>query len=64
MHVVEWFRRWWRTVPVGSKVVWIEMDVPRIECQVCRMRRRVEVTFAEAMRRHTRSFERYVMELL
>ena len=28
------------------------------------MRRRVEVTFAEAMRRHTRSFERYVMELL
>ncbi len=64
VHVVEWFRRWWRTVPVGSKVVWIEMDVPRIECQVCRMRRRVEVTFAEAMRRHTRSFERYVMELL
>ena len=48
----------------ASKGVWIEMDVPRVECQSCRRRRRVEVTFAEPMRRHTRSFERYVMELL
>jgi transposase len=40
------------------------MDVPRVECQSCRARRRVEVTFAEAMRRYTRGFERYVRELL
>lgn len=64
VHVVEWFRRCWRTVPVGAKAVWIEMDVPRVECQRCHLRRRVEVTFAEPMRRHTRSFERYVIELL
>jgi transposase len=64
VHIVERFRRRWRTVPVGAKAVWIEMDVPRIECQKCRRRRRVEVTFAEPMRRHTRSFERYVIELL
>lgn len=64
VHVVERFRRWWRALPIGSKVVWIEMDVPRVECQSCRRRRRVEVTFADPMRRHTRSFERYVTELL
>ena len=64
VHVVERFRRWWRTVPLGAKAVWIEMDVPRIECQSCRARRRVEVSFAQPKRRHTRSFERYVMELL
>jgi transposase len=64
VHVVERFRRWWRTLPVGSKGVWIEMDVPKVECQACGLRRRVEVTFAEPMRRHTRSFDRYVSELL
>jgi transposase len=64
VHVVERFRRWWRTVPIGAKSVFLEMDVPRVECQSCRLRRRVEVTFADPMRRHTRSFERYAMELL
>jgi transposase len=64
VHVVERFRRWWRTLPIGSKGVWIEMDVPRVECRNCRRRRRVEVRFAESLRRHTRSFERYVSELL
>jgi len=64
VHVIERIRRWWRTVPVGMKPVWIEMEVPKLECQRCRARRRVEVTFAEPRRRHTRSFERYVIELL
>jgi transposase len=49
---------------VGSKPVFIEMNVPKIECQSCGTRRRVEITFAESRRRHTRSFERYVVELL
>jgi transposase len=60
VHIVEWFPRRWRTLPIGSKRVWIEMDVPRVECQSCRLRRRVDVTFAEPLRRHTRSFERYL----
>jgi hypothetical protein len=53
VHVIERFRRWWRTLPIGSKGVWIEMDSPRVECQSCRARRRVEVAFAESTRRHT-----------
>ena len=64
VHVVERFRRWWRTVPIGAKGVWIEMFVPKVECQRCGARRRVELTFAKPKRQHTRSFERYVMELL
>lgn len=64
VHVHERFRRRWRTLPVGAKAVWIEMDVPQVYCQVCGGKRRVETTFAEPRRRHTRGFERYVAELL
>lgn len=64
VHVNEWCPRRWQTLPIGAKRVWIEMDVPKVECQKCCARRRVEVTFAEPKRRHTRSFERYVGELL
>jgi transposase len=64
VHLSEWFPRWWRTLPIGSKAVFIEMDVPKIHCQDCGAKRRVEVTFADPKRRHTRSFERFVMELL
>ena len=64
VHVVERFPRRWRTLPIGARCVWIEMAVPRVECQQCGARRRVGPTFADPKRRHTRSFERYVMELL
>lgn len=64
VHVVERFPRQWRTLPIGAKAVWIEMDVPKVECLTCGARRRVEVTFADPKRRHTRSFERDVVELL
>jgi transposase len=64
VHVNEKFVRQWRSVPVGSKPVFIEMNVPKVECQSCGIRRRVEITFADPKRRHTRSFERYVVELL
>lgn len=64
VHLSEWFPRWWRTLPIGSKAVFIEMDVPKVECQDCGAKRRVEVTFADPKRHHTRSFERFVTELL
>lgn len=64
VHVNERFPRQWRSVPVGAKPVFIEMNVPKIECQDCVVRRRVEVGFADPKRRHMRSFERYVIELL
>lgn len=64
VHVVERFRRTWRHVPIGNRATWIEMDVPKVECQSCGARRRVVATFAEPKRQHTRGFERYVAELL
>ncbi|WP_437221971.1 ISL3 family transposase [Planctomicrobium sp. SH661] len=64
VHVIERFPRMWRTVSIGLRPVFIEMDVPKVQCQRCSLRRRVEVTFAQVKRRHTRSFQRYVMELL
>ena len=64
VHIDEWCPRRWRTLPIGSKAVWIEMNVPKVKCQQCGAKRRVKLDFAEPMRQHTRSFERYVMELL
>jgi transposase len=64
VHVVERFSRLWRTLPVGAKAVWIEMNVPKVQCQKCGAKRRVHVKFADPKRRHTRSFERFAMELL
>ena len=64
VHIDEWCPRRWRTLPIGSKSVWIEMDVPKVECQNCGAKRRVKLGFAEPKRQHTKNFERYVMELL
>lgn len=64
VHIDEWCPRRWRTLPIGSKSVWIEMDVPKLECQKCGAKRRIKLGFAEPKRQHTKSFERYVIELL
>jgi transposase len=50
-------------IPIGSKKVWVEMAIPRIKCPVCGFTRQVRVTFADARKSYTRSFERYVLEL-
>lgn len=64
VRIVERFERRWRTVPIGSRETWIEMSIPKVECQECFSRRRVAVSFAEPHKQHTRAFERYVVELL
>ena len=64
VHIDEWCPRRWRTLPIGSKTVWIEMDVPKVECQDCRAKRRVNLVPGPPKRQHTKKFERYAMELL
>lgn len=49
---------------MGQKQAWIVMNVPRLQCKACGKTRQVRVSFAEANRRHTRMFERYVLSLL
>lgn len=49
--------------PIGGKPVTVVFPVPRVECLSCRLVRQVKLSFADTRRRHTRSFERYVLEL-
>jgi transposase len=63
VHVHDSRTREFRTVPVGLWRTWIECDVPRVRCQQCESIRQVSVAFAEGSRRHTRVFERLVIEL-
>jgi transposase len=56
-------RRVWMTLPIGLRPTFIEWDVQRVVCPVCGVVRQVKVPFADPDRRHTRGFERYVIEL-
>jgi len=55
--------RMWREVSIGSKPVFIQMGIPRIECRECSTIRQVKVSFAYQRRTYTRGFERYALEL-
>lgn len=55
--------RLFRHVPIGTKQVWIQFPVPRVECRDCGKVRQVKVSFADPRRRYTRGFVRYVLEL-
>jgi len=55
--------RRFRTVPIGSKPVWIELLVPRVLCPLCGIIRQVKVKFACWRRSYTRTFERYALKL-
>jgi transposase len=52
-----------RTVSIGSRPVVIRLKVPRVYCFACRVTRQVKVGFAEPMKRYTRAFERYALDL-
>lgn len=56
-------QRVFRGLPVERKQVWFEAQVPRVRCDRCQITRQVRISFAEEKRRHTRSFERYALEL-
>ena len=55
--------RRFRTVPIGSKPVWIEIPVQRVHCLLCGMVRQVKIKFAAWRRSYTRAFERYALKL-
>lgn len=60
----EWHQRSWRNVPIGLKSTWVHMSVPRVKCTDCGACRRIEVTFASPLQRHTKAFEKYASNLL
>ena len=55
--------RTFRTVPVGFRPVFIEMEIHRVECLECGLVRQVNIPFASPRKSYTKSFERYVLGL-
>jgi transposase len=55
--------RRWHAPPIGLRRVFVDADVPRVECRDCRVTRVLPVAFADPQRSYTRSFERLVLEL-
>jgi transposase len=55
--------RRFRTVPIGSKPVYLVLPVPRVECRACGAIRQVKIGFADPRVSYTRSFRRYALEL-
>lgn len=55
--------RRFRTIPIGSKPVFIDLDIQRVECQRCGVIRQVDLGFADPRFSYTRAFERYALEL-
>lgn len=55
--------RIFRTIPIGKKTVFVEFDVPRVECLACGIIRQVKIRFADERRTYTKAFERYALDL-
>ena len=55
--------RRFRALPIGSMSVFVEFDIPRVECLICGVVRQIKLKFAEPRRSYTRGFERYASEL-
>jgi transposase len=55
--------RCFRSLPIGSRPVQIELHVARVGCIDCGEVRQVPVDFADERRTYTHAFERYVLEL-
>jgi transposase len=56
-------QRQFRTVPIGSRSVFIVFPIPRVCCQRCGVTRQVGVDFADPRRSYTKAFERFALEL-
>jgi transposase len=52
-----------RTLPIGSKAVFVKLAIPRVYCDPCGVTRQVKVAFADPRRSYTKAFERYALEL-
>ena len=55
--------RMFRTVPIGSKSVFIQLPIQRVQCLHCNAIRQVKIRFAEWRRTYTKAFERYALTL-
>jgi transposase len=55
--------RRFRTLSIGSNVIFLDLDVQRMACRRCDTVRQVDLGFADSRFSYTRAFEWYVLEL-
>jgi len=55
--------RRFRMVPIGAKVIFLDLDIQRVACSRCEAIRQVDLGFADSRLSYARAFERYVLEL-
>jgi transposase len=55
--------RLFRTLPIGSREVFILAVIQRLECKSCGLIRQEHISFAEEKKCYTRSLKRYILEL-
>ncbi len=56
--------RQFRSLSVGSRPVFFELNVQRVECQKCKSVRQVKLNFADPRVSCSKRFERYALDLL
>ena len=52
-----------RTVPIGQKPIWLDIEIPRIFCSRCNCVRQINTVIAIPRKSYTRSFARFVIAL-
>ena len=64
-HVVKkgTYNRTIRTIPIGSKPVFLEVEIPRIYCLSCFCTRMIDIKFAKSKKRYSKKFARHVLSL-
>lgn len=55
--------RRFKSLPIGSKPVFIEIELQRVLCLACKVVRQVKLSFAKWRRTYTKAFERYALML-
>lgn len=55
--------RYFRSLPVGSKLTFVVATLPRVECKACGLVRQVSIGFADTPRMYTHALERYIIQL-
>ena len=55
--------RTFRSIPWGTKPMWINVPVQRVWCLQCDIIRQIKLSFAEPKKSYTKKFKRYVLDL-
>ena len=56
--------RVFRSLAIGRKPSFAVLDIPRLQCRGCGVKRQARIRFADPMKTYTRSFQRLALELL